>query len=228
MSHYFSRVRVNPGAVRSVLNQTGDAYREHALVWKLFPGDDIPRDFLFRADIDQQGIPVYYVVSRREPILHDALVVETRSYDPQLQAGELVRFDLRANPTVTAIQTGKRHDVLMHAKHQAKAEGLLPDEIEKRIESSGRQWLVERSMGMRVIVDSDDLPDGLADSLVVSRYQQHRIRARKHEKPLQFSSVDYSGLAEVTDPDALRESLFKGEGRAKAFGCGLLLVRRIG
>lgn len=227
MSHYFSRVRVKPGAVRSVLNQTDDAYREHALVWQLFPGDDMPRDFLFRADIDQQGIPVYYVVSRREPILHDALVVETRPYDPQLRAGELVRFDLRVNPTITSSKTGKRHDVLMHAKHQAKAEGLLLDEIAKRIESSGRQWLVERSMGMRIIVDPDDLPDCLADSLVVSRYLQHRVRARKHEKQLMFSSVDYSGMAEVTDPDALRKTLFEGVGRSKAFGCGLLLVRRL-
>jgi CRISPR system Cascade subunit CasE len=227
MSHYFSRVRVKPGAVRSVLNQTGDAYREHALVWQLFPGDDMSRDFLFRADIDQQGMPVYYVVSRRVPVLHDALVVETRPYDPQLQAGELVRFDLRVNPTVTPSKTGKRHDVLMHAKHQAKTEGLLPDEITKRIESSGRQWLVERSMGLRIIVDPDDLPDGLADSLVVSRYQQHRVRARKHEKQLMFSSVDYSGMAEVTDPDALRKTLFEGVGRSKAFGCGLLLVRRV-
>jgi len=227
MNHYFSRVRVKPGAVRSVLNQTGDAYREHALVWKLFPGDDMPRDFLFRADIDQQGIPMYYVVSQREPILHDALVVETRPYEPQLQAGELVRFDLRVNPTITSSKTGKRHDVLMHAKRQAKEEGLLPDEIAKRIESSGRQWLVERSMGMRIIVDPDDLPDGLADSLIVSRYLQHRVRARKHKEELMFSSVDYSGMAEVTDPDALRKTLFEGIGRSKAFGCGLLLVRRL-
>jgi len=159
--------------------------------------------------------------------LHEALIVETRPYDPQLQTGELVRFDLRVNPTITASKTGKRHDVLMHAKHQAKAEGLVPDEIAKRIESSGRQWLMERPMGIRIIVDPDDLPDGLADSLIVSRYQQHRVSARKHEKQLMFSSVDYSGMAEVTDPNALRKTLLEGIGRSKAFGCGLLLVRRL-
>ncbi len=227
MSHYFSRVRVKPGAVRSVLNKTGDAYREHALVWQLFPGDDMPRDFLFRADIDQQGTPVYYVVSQREPISHEALFVETRPYDPQLQAGELVRFDLRVNPTITVSKTGKRHDVLMHAKRQAKEEGLAPEEIKERIESIGRQWLAERSIGLRFIVDPDDLPDGLADSLIVSRYLQHRVRARKHKEELMFSSVDYSGMAEVTDPGALRKTLFEGVGRSKAFGCGLLLVRRV-
>lgn len=227
MSHYFSRVRVRTGAVRSLLNQTGHAYREHALIWQLFPGDGMARDFLFRADIDTQGMPVYYIVSRREPSLHDTLVVETRSYDPQLQAGEMVRFDMRVNPTHTVSKTRQRHDVLMHAKYQAREEGLSSDEIAKRIESAGRQWLVERSMGLRIMLDLDDLPDGLADSLVMSRYLQHRVGARKHEKELRFSSVDYSGIAEVTDPDALRKALFEGVGRAKAFGCGLLLVRRL-
>jgi len=226
MSHYFSRVRIKPGAVRSVLNQTGDAYREHALVWQLFPGDGEARDFLFRADTDEQGTPVYYIVSQRKPISNDALVVETRPYDPQLQAGELVRFDLRVNPTITISKTRKRHDVLMHAKRRAKEEGLSPDKIAERIESSGRKWLAQRSMGLRFLLDLDDLPDGLADSLVVSRYQQHRVRARKHKEQLMFSSVDYSGMAEVIDPNVLRKTLFEGVGRSKGFGCGLLLVRR--
>ena len=227
MNYYFSRARIKPGAIRSILKQTGDAYREHALVWQLFPGDGEVRDFLFRADIDGQGAPVYYVVSRREPTLHDALVVETRPYDPQLQVGELVRFDLRVNPTITESKTRKRHDILMHAKYQARAEGLSPDKIAERVETSSRQWLAERSLGIRILLDPNNLPDGLADSLVVSRYQQHRVRARKHEKPLMFSSVNYSGMAEVIDPDALRKTLFGGVGRSKAFGCGLLLVRRI-
>jgi CRISPR system Cascade subunit CasE len=227
MNYYFSRARIKPGSIRSILKQTGDAYREHALVWQLFPGDGEVRDFLFRADIDEQGAPVYYVVSRREPTLHDALVVETRPYDPQLQEGELVRFDLRVNPTITESKTRKRHDILMHAKYQARAEGLSPAKIAECVETTCRQWLAERSMGLRILLDPNDLPNGLADSLVVSRYQQHHIRARKHEKQLMFSSVDYSGIAEVTDPDALRKTLFGGVGRSKAFGCGLLLLRRI-
>ena len=227
MNYYFSRARIKPGAIRSILKQTGDAYGEHALVWQLFPGDGEVRDFIFRADIDGQGAPVYYVISRREPALHDALVVETRPYDPQLQAGELVRFDLRVNPTTTESKTRKRHDILMHAKYQARAEGLSPDEIAERVETSSRQWLVKRPMGLRILLNPNDLPDGLADSLVVSRYQQHRVRARKHDEQLMFSSVNYSGMAEVIDPNALRKTLFEGVGRCKAFGCGLLLVRRI-
>jgi len=39
-------------------------------------------------------------------------------------------------------------------------------------------------------------------------------------------TVTYDGLLEVTDPDALRRTLTRGLGRAKAYGCGLLTLAR--
>ena len=43
---------------------------------------------------------------------------------------------------------------------------------------------------------------------------------------LQFGILEMTGLLEVTDPAALLARLAQGFGRAKAFGCGLMLVRR--
>ena len=45
---------------------------------------------------------------------------------------------------------------------------------------------------------------------------------------LRFSTVDFSGSLPVVDPAALRTALFSGVGHAKAFGCGLFLIRPIG
>ncbi|HOH80464.1 MAG TPA: type I-E CRISPR-associated protein Cas6/Cse3/CasE [Methanoregulaceae archaeon] len=42
-----------------------------------------------------------------------------------------------------------------------------------------------------------------------------------------FSCVDFEGLVEVTDPKLFVNSLFKGIGPAKGFGCGLMLVKRV-
>jgi len=42
-----------------------------------------------------------------------------------------------------------------------------------------------------------------------------------------FSSVDFEGVLRVSDPQNLIDALFNGIGPAKAFGCGLLLIRRI-
>lgn len=42
-----------------------------------------------------------------------------------------------------------------------------------------------------------------------------------------FSSVDFEGEIEVVDAELLSKGLFDGIGPSKAFGCGLLLVRRV-
>jgi len=41
-----------------------------------------------------------------------------------------------------------------------------------------------------------------------------------------FSSVDFTGELEVRDVDEFEDALFNGIGPAKAFGCGMLMVRR--
>lgn len=43
--------------------------------------------------------------------------------------------------------------------------------------------------------------------------------------PFRFSTVDFSGERTVTDPGLFGTALPTGIGHAKAFGCGLLLVR---
>ena len=59
--------------------------------------------------------------------------------------------------------------------------------------------------------------------MVEAYEQQHECADRK----LQFTTVDFSGQLAVTDPLAFVAALGSGIGRAKAFGCGLLLIRRV-
>lgn len=51
-------------------------------------------------------------------------------------------------------------------------------------------------------------------------------RIRQAEKS-GFSSVDFTGELQITDAEKFRHTLFNGLGRAKAFGCGLLMVKRL-
>jgi len=48
-------------------------------------------------------------------------------------------------------------------------------------------------------------------------------------KPATFptSTVDFQGILTVTDPELFRKALYEGLGKSKAFGCGLMLVRRV-
>jgi CRISPR system Cascade subunit CasE len=42
-----------------------------------------------------------------------------------------------------------------------------------------------------------------------------------------FGVLDISGVLEVHDPDRFLLRLAQGFGRARAFGCGLMLIRRV-
>jgi CRISPR system Cascade subunit CasE len=59
-----------------------------------------------------------------------------------------------------------------------------------------------------------------------SAYRWYPIKADKGQKS-GFSSVDFLGDLEITDVEKFTKALFEGIGRSKAFGCGLMLVRRI-
>ena len=59
------------------------------------------------------------------------------------------------------------------------------------------------------------------DAIAIDGYTQHREKGGE----LRYSTLDFSGTLTVTAPDAFKVALRQGVGRAKAFGCGLLLIR---
>jgi len=220
MSHYFSHVRLQASLrqddwLRGLVRH-GEPYRDHALIWRLFPGDGMARDFLFRRLEDERS---FYVVSARPPQPDSGLFqIRSKPYAPQLEQGAWLRFDLRANPTVSLRQEdgrSRRHDVLMHAKHEASVEQR--GQLRQVLDAAGRDWLQARAERWGLSIR--------AESVLQNGYQQQRLRRKG--RTIEYSSLDYQGLAEVTDPQRLRQALLEGVGHSKGFGCGLLLVRRI-
>lgn len=233
MSFYFSKVQLSRQPQDRELLQSlschGDAYRDHALIWRLFPGDGMRRDFLFRRQKDEAGPLSYYVVSQRAPQpVPGMLAVQSKPYQPQLATGDWLRFDLRANPVIARkaeVGTSRRHDVLMDAKKQVE-QSEMRDELDKSdqanrsneaMNAAALQWLFKRAPEWGLSLREESvLPTG---------YSQHRLRHGGRQ--IAFSSLDYHGLAQVTDPERLAKALTLGVGRARGFGCGLLLVRRV-
>ena len=41
-----------------------------------------------------------------------------------------------------------------------------------------------------------------------------------------FSTLEFEGLLTVSDPDAFLSGIARGFGATKAYGCGLMLIRR--
>ncbi len=63
----------------------------------------------------------------------------------------------------------------------------------------------------------------LSGELQTTGYQSHRISEKG--KNAGFCSVDFEGKIMVTDPKKFKDTLFLGIGRAKSFGCGLMMIK---
>lgn len=228
---HFSLITPTPGHEREAARDwMRGAYEAHQWLWRFLPAPPgTVRRFLFRRR-DGDGLPRFYVVSDREPVASTThWQVRSKPYAPELHAGDRLAFDLRANPvfsTRDAAGKAARHDVVMHEKTRLlKERGLArwadwtdPDRpaLQDLVQRCAGAWLHKRSEGLGVQVDGE--------TLRVDGYEQHRGKAGG----LRFSSVDFSGHLLVRDPAALQRALFAGVGHAKAFGCGLLLIRPIG
>lgn len=195
----------------------------HRLLWTLFADDaERTRDFLWR-EMDGERLDrlAFLILSARPPEDRHRLfeIDPPKPWEPSLRSGDRLGFSLRANPVVTARRQdgrGPRHDVVMRAIH-----GLPPDERAASravaITEEGRDWLEAqgRRHGFRPL--GEPRIDG---------YARRRI-VREGGPPVCFSTLDLDGVLEVTDPDAFLAAIVRGFGKAKAWGCGLMLIRRV-
>ena len=105
----------------------------------------------------------------------------------------------------------------MEAKRFAKEQNLTPSEWQEAQRQAVLEWWIRQSepFGFRVVDEEK--------SFAINGYRQH-VLPRKGQT-IQFSSVDITGIIEVREPEQLQKALFQGLGKAKGFGCGLLLLR---
>lgn len=196
----------------------------HRLVWLLF--QDIPdseRDFLWRDD----GGGKLMVLSRRKPSDPNQLFeLETQEFAPDLSIGDRLSFVLRANPTVARKAArperelgtrarGQRADIVMDALH-AIPRGERAAKRDDIAREATQDWLVKQGARSGFSV---------AGPLTVGGYTQVAVE-RRRGRPAGFSVIDIAGRIEITDPAAFLARLTQGFGSAKAFGNGLMLIRR--
>lgn len=314
---YFSRIRIRPEIFKSTqLAQvlSDNSYNMHRLLWDLFTRQK-QRSFLYREEIARKqlgtqtgvrGEPIYYIVSSTRPSSENPFFqVEAREYQPKLQKGDRLSFELRANPVVTAkvdrenpehylrershrqvanknklTKKRVRHDVVMDAQRtfltslcaELNLQSRLPfapkkQEFKKVLLTHGGDALDERlttllkddfryAERLRQSMQLHDklewsikaIVDDALEKWMIRQGQRHGFslakddnnqyklqnnsyhwQAIKADKGIKsgFSSVDFLGNLEIIDVEKFTKALFEGIGRAKAFGCGLLLIRRI-
>ncbi|MEQ1613704.1 MAG: type I-E CRISPR-associated protein Cas6/Cse3/CasE [Hyphomicrobiaceae bacterium] len=202
--------------------QAGHAHR---LVWLLFQDSpDATRDFLWR----DEGSGKFMILSQRPPTdKHHLFELDSKPFEPALAAGDRLSFVLRANPVIArkgaltksehdSRQRGKRVDVVMDALKgvPANERSAVRDKIASE---AGAAWLVRQgdTSGFKLVRHPQ-----------IDGYDQVAIERGKKGRPAGFSVLNFAGELDITDPAAFIARLAKGFGSAKAFGNGMMLIRR--
>jgi len=198
---FLSKVLLKPGRL-------DNAWEWHRALWTLFPGierqENTPSPFLFwveRMHLVEGASVLMYSTLEPMPESDKATVLSKKRFEPQFHEGQRLHFLLTANVTKTI-----RDEVDPERKIRVP---LLKEEQQ-------RAWL-GRKLSENVLVDVDSV--GI---------QEHPpVYFRKGNKPGKIVLTTFEGIFQVQHPESLNTMLSRGVGAAKAFGCGLLLVRRV-
>jgi CRISPR system Cascade subunit CasE len=248
---YLSRARlrrdVPAAALRAVLAPDGVAERAattHGLIWTLFADrPDRTRDFLWR---EGEGGWFYTLSSRPPEDRHGLFEIDApKPFAPALSAGDRLGFALRVNATVAKGGApgrngepgvrGKPCDIVMDALHALGAPGGdgRAEARQRVLVPTAYDWLARQGErhgfslpalpDPRTADDPDDVDDGC---FRVRGYRVLRIERGRRAQPLRAGVLDLEGVLHVDDVEAFLGMVRGGLGRAKAFGCGLMLIRR--
>lgn len=194
----------------------------HRLIWSAFADDpDRRRDFLWRAE----GDGIFHVLSARAPSPSPFFEpAEVKDFAPDLAPGDRLEFILRANATRTRtlVRDGREKrvhdDVVMHALRAIPRGEARREAREAVAAQAGAAWLEGQGMRHGFALETARTVDYAVQAL-----PDHR-GPRKGQP--QFGVLDLTGVLRIEAPEAFLARLGTGFGRAKAFGCGLMMVRR--
>lgn len=213
-------------------------YELHQVLWKGFKG--IPREteknqFLYRHQEsgDTHSILVQSAARPDWTFLAneaDGITADIKqTYPEAIPQGQSLRFLLRANPvTHRKYPDGKKRHIAIGSDREqlARIRGVDEDDIPPR-EELLIQWLerqgekggfaIQHGEGGRILCDVGPNMD------LVFRKPGRQGKENK----ITLTTVDFSGVIEVTDSERFAQTLEHGIGRGKGFGCGLLSAMRI-
>ncbi|MFC0673201.1 type I-E CRISPR-associated protein Cas6/Cse3/CasE [Brachybacterium hainanense] len=229
MTATFTRILLNPQK-RGGRTLLSNPQAMHAAVRACFPPDldESLGRILWRVDSSEHE-HVLYIVGPEEP---DREVIvdqagwasrpgDTADYSPLLdglRTGHERAFRLTANPVQALRPDGsKRGKVVPHVTPAQQV-----------------RWLVEKAPrhGFEIRdritegADSPAEPDVLVDrrtNLSFTRRDPHSDTRGK----VALRTARFEGTLRITDVDAFRETLTRGIGRGRAYGCGLITLARL-
>lgn len=255
---YLSRLMLNPRS-RRVQSEVRDPYQMHKTLAHGFPGLQKEQfeaaRVLFRVEEDK-GFWRVLVQSKIAPDWSTLEQIEnylqqppdSKSWMPQLEIGQRLKFRLLVNPTYRASSTGpvrgakgnapriglyREAERLDWLRRQAEERGftvplgsITYHKIENRpVKFRGQEY--DELQLNQPLVQVVDLNDGLRFALPPGTGQT--APSKTNSKPVSkpsFSAAQFDGVLTITDTAKFVSAVENGIGSAKGFGFGLLSLAR--
>jgi CRISPR system Cascade subunit CasE len=197
---------------------------DHRLVWSVMPAEVQQQRDSARCEGERRRTMLWrreghgrYLVLGPRPEGSSLFEVETKPFAPALRPGDELRFVIRVNATVDRRVGGRakveRRDIVMDLLHPV-ASGQRAGQRDALALQAATDWLRARAEagGFRV------------GALAVEGYRVTGLADRRDRA--RIGILDLAGMLEVLNAEAFLARIEAGFGRAKAFGCGLMLIRR--
>lgn len=206
---------------------------DHRLLWTVIPPEvrteveqnrmaGTPKSaFLWRAD-RQRGR--YYLLGPKPLESSPFFTIEAKPFEPTLSPGDQLAFDLRLNATVDRKVSRTREDEPIRQRCDVAMDLLNnapSDRAKHRMQFAQKAvsgWLAARAATYGFHLE--------VERLLLEGYRAERF-ARRGGKFGTLGIFDLKGALTITEPNLFLARLRQGFGRGKAFGCGLMLIRRI-
>lgn len=206
------------GALLRAQDAATKVVSSHHLIWTLF-GDSPSRirDFLWR----EHEPGSFFLLSQREPQDTRGLfsLRPAKEFAPQLRTGDQLTFDVRVNATVSRGGgpgvRGKRCDIVMDAIYSSEGKDRA------RVRAGVLHRVASEWMARQGVTGGFGL-----DGLEVAGYTALQLPRKRQQPAATVGVLDLRGQLSVREPAAFHTTLASGIGRSKAFGCGLMLIRR--
>lgn len=236
MNGYISRMSIRLDATLSEIRHKGilqlDGYNIHKTVWNMMGlPEGSKRNFVFRLDQDREGLPEFTIVSETPPCNVDSIwSVQVKDYHPLIRTEERLQFTLRFQPLKALLDIDKARKGIRGGRVDMVLEARQADALAQNVRGSSEvhsevacNWLLRREQQSGFRIDPDDL---VVHRYSIAPHPKHAQIVDREQSQIKLSTMDVRGSLTVTDNQAFLTALFKGVGRGRTWGCGLLLVRR--
>jgi len=215
--------RGGTGALAAFLaGASGFIGQGHHLVWSLFGDRGGDRHFLYRMTGPTAAETILIASDERPQDRHGLWELEVKDLRllDTLAKGDRIEWSLRVNATVRSRSgTGRESSTSHCIVDRARRGGAKGTSMQVAMQVVP-PWLAVRLAAAGI--------EACAENMTVQAYDKRRFgHGPGAPSPLVIiATTDVVGSGVVHDADAVRRAMREGIGRARAYGCGLLLIRR--